>query len=317
MSHYSVLVVGDDPDALLAPFDENLQTEPRRDPLPIEDLQSMLEHYRTTAGTNRKTKVGRLIFNRYQGTAYPIVITAGRVVEPDHSIVRALWQEWDRRELFRDDAGYYTFTRRNPHAKWDWYAIGGRFTGYFRIKPGRKGKVGEPGLMTPGAEAGWVDQCRKGDVDADFMQNAVASTAADHWDQIHEGLQGHPVERWEALRDRICGSERSQEKVAVAREAYREQPGIVALTEAGLDTSILFDDTILTIPRDEYIRHARDGAMTPYAILIDGEWIERGTMGWFGIGRNEESVADWNRRFMDLYASIPDEALLTLVDCHI
>lgn len=35
----------------------------------------------------------------------------------------------------------------NPDAQWDWYTIGGRWSGYFIKKDGAKGKIGRPGVM--------------------------------------------------------------------------------------------------------------------------------------------------------------------------
>src|SRR5687768_5462716 len=31
---------------------------------------------------------------------------------------------------------------QNPNKKWDWYDLGGRWAGYFKLKPGRKGIEG-------------------------------------------------------------------------------------------------------------------------------------------------------------------------------
>lgn len=46
-----------------------------------------------------------------------------------------------------DDGVYGRIT--NPNAQWDWWVIGGRWTGFFILKDGTKGRSGLPGLMTP------------------------------------------------------------------------------------------------------------------------------------------------------------------------
>lgn len=53
----------------------------------------------------------------------------------------------------------------NPNRRWDWYLIGGRWTGAFALKPGKNGKVGKPGVMTGPPPNGFVDQARAGDID--------------------------------------------------------------------------------------------------------------------------------------------------------
>ena len=33
-----------------------------------------------------------------------------------------------------DEEGVYRLTTYNPNSKWDWYEVGGRWTGYFKLK---------------------------------------------------------------------------------------------------------------------------------------------------------------------------------------
>lgn len=49
MSHFTALVIGDDVDAQLAPYDENLETAPRREYLDGEDTARIAEHYNLDA----------------------------------------------------------------------------------------------------------------------------------------------------------------------------------------------------------------------------------------------------------------------------
>ena len=62
----------------------------------------------------------------------------------------------------------------------------------------------------------------------------------------------------------------------------------------------------------EHLEDARQNTMLPYAFIdIDGEWFERD--GMFGMS-NEDG---WRKTFMDYFNSVPDDTLLTAVDCHI
>lgn len=57
---------------------------------------------------------------------------------------------------------------------------------------------------------------------------------------------------------------------------------------------------------------------TPYAFITpDGEWVERGKMGWFGIGSNEMDEDDWDAKFREYLKTLDKDIILTQVDCHI
>jgi hypothetical protein len=53
-----------------------------------------------------------------------------------------------------------------------------------------------------------------------------------------------------------------------------------------------------------------------YAYLTpDGEWHERGQMGWFGMASNEEPKKKWDEKVRKLLARHKD-CVMVLVDCH-
>ena len=57
---------------------------------------------------------------------------------------------------------------------------------------------------------------------------------------------------------------------------------------------------------------------TPYAFVTpDGEWVERGEMGWFGVGSNEMDKDEWDVRFREYLKTLDKDIILTQVDCHI
>lgn len=316
MSHFSVLVIGDDVERQLKPYDENTEVEPRRDDQSIDDVRNMLEHYAKTP-PSPKSKAGHAIGREPNG--YQIVIADGKVISPSHEVVRLLWQEWSGRELFRDDAGYYSFTRYNPQSKWDWYSVGGRWTGYFKAKVGVEAVIGEPGLMTPPAEKGWADQLRKQDIDIDGMRADAAEKAGKKWDAIHAVIDGHPViESWDQVRLRFCGEDESYDRGQIdsARQFYNAQPAVVAVKKANL-LGLFEDDDYLIATREEVVDTAIDSALSSFAVVKDGQWYEKGKMGWWGMVADEKVQAEWNKQFSDLFDALSDDTLLTIVDCHI
>jgi hypothetical protein len=66
---------------------------------------------------------------------------------------------------------------------------------------------------------------------------------------------------------------------------------------------------------EEYIkRHSR---WSTFAVLKDGEWYERGTMGWFGVVADEKDADAWDEQFMKLLSDLPPDTLLSVYDVHI
>lgn len=50
---------------------------------------------------------------------------------------------------------------------------------------------------------------------------------------------------------------------------------------------------------------------------MNGVWCAKGEMGWFGMSDDELSQDDWNRKVNELIDGLPDDTLMTIVDCHI
>ena len=204
--------------------------------------------------------------------------------------------------------------RTNPNAKWDWWQLGGRHSGSFTPKIGAAGtKKGEPGLMGCESNSAGVDVIRKGDVDFEAMRNAAKCEAIARWNKIR-GIVGDLSDfvSWKEMRDvRFAGN------IEAARTAYRDQPAVKILAEASKkdrDLSwIELDGFMATL--DEYGRRAANGATVFFAILRNGQWVERGEMGWWACVSNEKE--DWDEQFNKMLDALPDDCWLSVVDCHI
>ena len=55
----------------------------------------------------------------------------------------------------------------------------------------------------------------------------------------------------------------------------------------------------------------------PFCLVVDGEWIEKGQMGWWAITSKENNEEDWNAEFFGVLDKLPADAEVTLVDFHI
>lgn len=54
-----------------------------------------------------------------------------------------------------------------------------------------------------------------------------------------------------------------------------------------------------------------------FAYLVDGQWYEKGEMGWFGIVLDEKNPDQWKEQQNKIRAALKPEQWLTVVDVHI
>lgn len=55
----------------------------------------------------------------------------------------------------------------------------------------------------------------------------------------------------------------------------------------------------------------------PFSIIIDGEWHEKGEMGYWGITTNEMSDEEWNELVMKHIEELPEDSMCYNIDFHI
>ena len=232
-----------------------------------------------------------------------------------------------------DEAGEVlkSVDRTNPNKKWDWYQVGGRYNGRYRLKStvvaeleaAGQSRVGRPGIQKmdedyehPGVDR--ADVCLKREVDVDGMMADARAEAFVAWTTHHELVAGLPaIELFSEVEERLGWREDgSGPSIEAVREAYHAQPGIKRVKESKF---LISDDYLanMRLPLEEYQEQCARNALTTFAYIKDGEWHERGDMGWWGIVTDEKSRESWADEFWQMWSLLPDDALLTVVDCHI
>lgn len=239
MSHFTVLVIGEDVKGQLAPFNENLEM-PRYVSFTKEAL---IEKGRKEIGDYKNGTYAKYMENpeKYEAecSSNPGHINYLKVEFPKRL-------DWTDEEVYAEEIKYEEpedigpdgeiYSTLNPKSKWDWYQIGGRWAGSLRVKElAESATIGEKSFLygeeNPYKE-GAVDSATKEDID------------------------------WE---------------------------------------------------------HPDMKEFATYAVLKDGEWFEAGEMGWFGMSHaSDEEREDFKKSFYSRFIEpLPDETLLTIVDCHI
>ena len=193
--------------------------------------------------------------------------------------------------------------RTNPNKQWDWYELGGRWSGFLKLKPGAQGDNGDQSH-----KAGWCDSALKRDIDFEGMRAAAQEREAKRFDAYLSVLAGREEPDWEVIRAKY-----SEADIGKARKEYHDHPVIIDLRkEKFWSTEHLRGKTL-----EQVIAAARNEAVSTFAVLKDGQWYERGSMGWWGIIVDEEDAATWHQKVSELLDSIPNDERISIVDCHI
>lgn len=203
--------------------------------------------------------------------------------------------------------------RTNPNAKWDWYVVGGRWTGYFPLKEGAKGELGRPGVFNNQANPNTADVVRKGDIDFDRARAESEAQAREWFASWEKSFTKHGKPKsWKSFIEKVDAKEM---KIDEAREEYRKQP---AIAEYKNNKGGIWGCPVKTFGFDKeaYVEATRAASLIPFAIVKDGKWHEKGSMGWWGIVSDARYEIEWVTEAAKAIEDLPDDTLLTIVDCH-
>lgn len=244
MSHFSVLVIGENADEQLAIYDENLE-------LPMHQVATREELIACQRRFNENYKRG--LYAKYMADPEKYVSECdnpGHIEFLKETFPKML--EWSDDECYENQISDYRdyinegeswceihedgslWTTTNENAKHDYYLLGGRYRGKLHLKVGAKPLCplydGWPcdDDTDKLVEEGFCDRAYKGDID--------------NW----------------------------------------------------LDDQFMF-----------------------FAVVKDGEWHERGQMGWWGVVSDEKLMEDWKNELKTLLSDVPDDAVVSVYDCHI
>lgn len=291
MSHYAVLVIGNDPEFQLAPFDENESVEPYLVGEVLDkDKQSMLDFY------NEKYN------NKYSS------------FEDCYAENGDDWNgnRWKQGE----DGTWYEYSTYNPDSKWDWYSLGGRWSGCFiKLKEGATGVMGCCGVF--GNKVG-VDQAEKKDIDFDRIKREAREKAVKTYREIAEKCGGTiptlPLSWSNIFKSDKYVNMSMDEKLTL----YHSQEAVKIWSEKVGNSPFGYDIDNFQCSEEEYANRAELNSFIPYAVLYEGEWISRGDMGWWGMTINKHfEENEWQKKVWELIDQCADDTLFSFYDLHI
>lgn len=159
-------------------------------------------------------------------------------------------------------------------SKWDWWVVGGRWTGYL-----------DP-TYDPYKDERNYERCR-------FCEGTGVTTqaVADEYPAYREHV-GKPCIQ--------CNAEHDGEPAPFPGKMLRFDL-VPHPSDSGTPVRTILERGI----------DATFAVVTP-----DGEWHERGSMGWFGMSTDDKEVEAWRQEWHDLLVMHQDK-LATIVDCHV
>jgi len=332
MSHFTVMVIGDDAEKQLAPYHEYECTGNDDEYVIDVDCTDEVREWLDKpiwVGISKESGESDYWPNEKSGIEH---------LKDPEPMSRQLWFESINKDIEeeiddwfgykKDEDGKY-FRHTNPNAKWDWYQVGGRWSGFFKVKNPEEGEMGDRSWMDHGKKIPHdrADITTKGNVDIVGMQASARINATEQFDNLEAAIgQTEPVS-WTATLKKFENDGKTA--VQEARDYYHATPFQLAIKKyekehnvhIGSFRSNVYDDYYLHLPlnvaRVRFVETAAMNVITPYAIVKDGQWYERGEMGWWGMASNEKEKDVWTEEFYKMFSELPDDTVLTMVDCHI
>jgi len=265
--HFTVLVIGDDYDKILAPFNEQ----------PDEDDTDCLDHcYWSCDAANGE-----------EYTADTKVELEQEVLAAGTTIQNGPWLS-------------------NSQGYWDWYVLGGRWSGTLKLKNNATGIKGEPDSNMSTTDSALIK-----DIDFDGMYDEATTKAAITYDKIMTIFGELPIHLSQKEIQEKCRDKHGTIDYSKANIMYQEQPRLIALntvSEAESTFPFFIDADDFFISREEYIELAKFQRISTHSI-IDAEGV------WYS--RDDSSYEEYQKLFKDIIASLSPDTRISIIDCHV
>jgi len=185
--------------------------------------------------------------------------------------------------------------RTNPNKQWDWYTVGGRWSGAFLLGNGTA-----------------TDSAKISDLDFDAMKEKTRREALQTWGKVIVALNAAGLQRpdcitWKEFLDR------DNLDIEEKRKQYHAQPFVKALRNCDATKWMSADPFVKG--KAAYVEEQMKYSFSSYACLVDGKWNAKGEMGWFGCSFDEND--DWQEQFLKIVEAKKESSWITNVDCHI
>lgn len=190
----------------------------------------------------------------------------------------------------------------NPNAYWDWWTIGGRFSGLLMAK-----ETSETALFIPREQV------------SQFVPPTLCN-----------GVKMRDFD-WEGLRK--LQMETDERRYKILSEAFLTHDtsalhGPYSIKEDGIynifgEAVYKAGQTLQDFMGTRYDNFDPEGQWKNYPLSTfafidtDGEWHGKGEMGWFGVSFNDKEAEAWEEEMQAFLKSLNEDDYLVILDCHI
>jgi len=187
----------------------------------------------------------------------------------------------------------------NPKAQWDWWVVGGRWSGFLTLKDGENASTALNG------EIDWVKMHdEKQEKQEEYFNK---------WWKAYNSYSGTPSEQqikqyddWCIRNEKVAEVFKNVWEFAKADYAFDEiEDSFWSLGEA---------EELLTKSIEEYM------IVKPLTFAFvgeDGSWNQRAEMGWWGASDDEKATNCYEGEWWQLVQTLPADKRIYVVDCHI
>ena len=320
MSHFSVLVIGD-VDYNMAPFhefecdgidDEFIQnvdeTEERR-----KDFEEAKKRYAKELADGAtpdqmKYSFKGTTFREYLSDYCEIPIVAS---EKDIDLSEKSKHKWGYAIDLGDDK-FKVIRRTNPNKFYDYYGSGYRA---FKLK----------------SNGQFVDTAQKKDIDFEGMFAKAEKEARETYRAVikalgyKEGQYPRLTNTWASLVDKFCPDDGSEPTMTrdEADAAYKKQAAVKRWGDAhkqgkfnNIDVGFWSKVDDFAMSEDDYVKSQTIHSLS-YGYVVNRQYFSRGRMGWWAISTGEMPAEQWDAQYKKFLDELPDDAELSMLDCHI
>ena len=184
-------------------------------------------------------------------------------------------------------------TTYNPHSKWDWCSIGGRWEEIYRERQGEK--VGDLRAAMEEALANMNDPAEVAKLDQILAEIAVVR--AKFKEQRERAQAGEKIPEEEQISWQHLDEVDARKRESKAYMPWWFPYNIVLPT---------FNESVDTF---DFNGNAE--------VVPDYEWFEKGTMGWWGMHDDKHSDKEWVEKVIERIKDYPEDFRVVYIDFHI
>lgn len=287
MSHFSVMVIGNNIEEQLAPYQENNMGDCPEEYLEFNDCtEEVLDKWENGKIKGYFSKKGfeyDFNLNNKKSKEYPYSKVYKN--KDDFAFNYFGYKKYD------DKYGYYF----NPNAKWDWYTLGGRWSNFLKLKNNEN-----------------VNQAKKKDIAFEDMTIDSYNEAKQEYEEIIENIFNGSLgdyKPWKYFKEQNIDLEEK-------RKLYWNQEQLLKIKDLKKNYYLINGlDLFYNKTKEEFAQEAANSSISTFAFVKDGIWYEKGEMGWWAIVKDEKQ--NWDKEFIEMLNEVDDESLISIIDCHI